>query len=118
MTEMTIEVRDSLAPQIQSFGVWLSTLVELAAANFKTSAPQEASAELIDFLSSNPAPPEVLKCFLSTTHQERLDYLLDLNGEGEIDGQQKEELSEWTKLNHITILLKTQAAKLMKGQSR
>ncbi len=118
MTEMTIEVRDSLAPQIQSFGVWLSTLVELAAVNFKTSAPQKASAELIDFLSSNPTPPEVMKYFLSATHQERLDYLLDLNGEGEIDDEQKRGLSEWTKLNHITILLKAQTAKLMKGQSR
>jgi hypothetical protein len=118
MVEMTVEVRDSLAPQIQSFGGWLSTIIELAAANFKTSAPQKASAELIEFLSNNPAPPEVMKCFLSETHQERLDYLLDLNGEGEIDDEQKEELSEWTKLNHIAILLKAQAAKLMKGQNR
>lgn len=43
MTEMTIEVRDSLAPKFQSFGGWLPTIVELAAANSKTSTPQKAS---------------------------------------------------------------------------
>ena len=118
MVEMTLEVRDSLAPQMQSFGVWLSTIIELAAANFKTSAPQKAAAELIDFLSNNPSPPEVLNYFLSENYQKRLDCLLNLNGESEIDERETEELSEWTKLNHISILMKAQAAKLIKGQNR
>ena len=111
MTEMTIQVRDSLAPQIQSFGGWFSTIIELAAANFKTSAPQKASAELIDFLSQNPAPPEVLDYSLSNDAQERVSLLLDLNREGEATEDDQNELDEWMKFEHICILLTAKAAK-------
>ena len=114
MTEMTIEVRDSLAPQIQSFGIWLSTLIELTMTNFKHLKPIEAKAELIEFLSRNPSSHEVLNYSLSTEYQERLDYLLDLNGEDEIAEREKEELSEWITFNHICILLAAAAAKELK----
>lgn len=116
MTEMTIEVRDSLAPQFQSFGVWLSTLVELAAANFKTSAPHKAAAELIDFLSKNPSPPEVLNHSLADEAQERVSFLLDLNREGEATEDDQNELDEWMKFEHICILLTAKAAKEMKAK--
>lgn len=112
MVEMTLEVRDSLAPQIQSFGGWLSTIIELAAANFKTSAPQKASAELIDFLSNNPTPQEVLNYEISSAAQERVSFLLDLNREEEIGEAENKELDEWEKFNHICTLLSAQAAKL------
>ena len=114
MTEMTIEVRDSLAPRIQSFGVWLSTLVELAAVNFKTSAPQKASAELIDFLSNNPTSQAVLNHEISNAAQERVSFLLDLNREEEMGEAENKELDEWEKFNHICILLSARAVKLSK----
>ena len=117
MTEMTIEVRDSLAPQIQSFGGWISTIIELAAANFKMSAPQKASAELIDFLSNNPLPSEVMNYFLSETLQKRLEFLLDLNGEGKISEAEEKELDEWERIEHIAIMLKAQAGKQLKQNS-
>ncbi|MGI8638837.1 MAG: hypothetical protein ACR2MG_02645 [Pyrinomonadaceae bacterium] len=112
MVEMTIEVRDSLAPQIQSFGGWISTIIELATANFKMSAPQKASAELIGFLSTNPLPQEVLNFEISDAAQERASFLLDLNREQEIGEAENKELDEWEKFNHICILLSAQAAKL------
>ena len=116
MVEMTLQVRDSLAPQIQSFGGWLSTIIELAAANFKTSAPQKASAELIDFLSQNPSPPEVLNRSISDEAQERVSLLLELNREGETDENLQNELDEWMKFQHICILLTAKAAKDMKAK--
>jgi len=115
MTEMTIEVRDSLAPQIKSFGGWLSTIIELAAANFKTPAPQKAAAELIDFLARNPSPAEVLNYQISEASQQRTAFLLELNREETVSEAENRELDEWERFNHICILLSAQAAKLIKA---
>ncbi len=116
MVEMTVEVRDSLAPQIQSFGGWLSTIIELAAANFKTSATQKSSVELIDFLSQNPSPAEVLNHSLSAEAQARVSFLLDLNRESEANEDDQNELDEWIKFEHICILLTAKAAKETKAK--
>ena len=105
MTEITMQMPDALAARIGASGAWFPTIIELGMTNFRNLKPMEAKAELVEFLSESPTPQQVL------------DYLLDLNGESEINERQREELSEWTRLNHISILLKTRAAKLLKNKS-
>jgi len=117
MVEMTVQIPEKLAARIGASGVWLPTIFELGLTNFKNLKPTGAKAELVEFLSQNPTPQQVSDYFLSDAHQERLDYLLDLNGEGETNDSQREELNEWIKLNHISILLKAQAAKLDKSRN-
>ncbi len=117
MVELTLQVSDSFAKRIQSFGDWSSTIIELSLVDFKFKSTKEASAKLINFLSQNPSPQKVFDYYISDKHQKRLDDLLDLNGEGEISDSQKEELREWNKLNHYSILLKAQAAKLIRGKA-
>jgi hypothetical protein len=117
MVEVTVQLPDKLAAKIGASGMWFPIIIELGTTNFKYPEPAQARAELVEFLSQNPAPRQVSDYFLSDAHQRRLDYLLDLNGEGEIGDAQKEELSEWTKLNHISILLKAKAAKMSENQN-
>lgn len=115
MVEMTLQVSDSLATRIQNFGAWSATILELSLANFKTSV-KDISSETIEFLSANPSPSEVMDYFIADVAQKRLDDLLDLNSEGETTAADKAELEEWSKFNHITILLKAQAGKLLKSK--
>jgi hypothetical protein len=111
MTEITITLPDKLAAQIGGANLWLSTIIELSMIGFRSPSTARASAEVINFLSKNPLPQNVLDYFLSDELQARLDYLLDLNGEGEINQTEREELKEWRKFNHIIAMLKINVAK-------
>ncbi len=115
MVEMTLQVSDALATRIQNFGAWSATILELSLAGFKTSV-KDVSAETVEFLSANPSPTEVMNYFIPDAAQKRLDDLLDLNSEGETTAADKAELEEWSKLLHITTLLKAQAGKLLKSK--
>lgn len=111
MTEVTINLPDKLAARIGVAGnVWLPTIIELSMIGFRASATARASAEIVNFLSANPSPQEVSGFYISDELQERLDYLLDMNREGEIEESEQYELDEWMKFDHITIMLKAQAA--------
>ena len=114
MTEITITLPDKLAAQIGGANLWLPTMIELSMVGFRSPSTAQASAEVIKFLSNNPLPQDVLDYFISDELQERLDYLLDLNGEGEIDEEQRQELKEWRKFNHIATMLKIKAVKQTK----
>ena len=114
MMEITINISDKLAAQIGGANIWLSTIIELSLVGFRHPSTNRASAETIKFLSTNPLPHEVLSFYIADEQQKRLDYLLDLNREGKIRETERQELDEWMKLDHITILLKAQAGKLVK----
>ncbi len=115
MTEVTVNLPDKLAVRIGAAGVWLPMIIEFGMMNFKYPSPSEAKADIVEFLSQNPTSHGVLSYNLPNEYQERLDYLLDLNGEGETDKRQKEELDEWMKFNHVCILLSAKAAKELKS---
>lgn len=114
MVEITMQVSESLAREIQSFGDWSSTIVELRLADFQSPSVRGVSAELIAFLSHNPLPKEVSGYFISDKHQKRLGDLLEWNREGEATEKHQRELDEWMKFDHISCMLKIQAAKLGK----
>ena len=116
MVEITMQVSKSLATRIQSFGDWSATIIELSLADFQFQSAKEAATGLISFLSQNPSPQKVFNYFISDKHQKRLDDLLNLNGEGEININERQELDEWMKFDHISTMLKIQAAKLDKAK--
>lgn len=114
MVEMTVQIPDKLAARIGASGAWFSTIIEIGLLGFQSSATIHAANDVVRFLSFSPSPQDVFDFFLDEKHQERMNHLLDLNGENEADEFEQAELSEWTKLNHLSILLKAQAAKLLK----
>jgi hypothetical protein len=107
---------DALAMRIHSVGVWLPTIIELSMVGFKTSVAA-AAADVIHFLSQNPSPQQVLDYYISDDHQARVSHLLELNAEGKATEVEQQELDEWGKFNHLTLLLKAQAGKQMRQQS-
>lgn len=116
MIEMTVRVPDSLAPQLRRMTRWLPTVLELSLAGFKTPAIQTV-AELVEFLSAGPAPEQVAEYTVSERAQQRLRRLLALNQSGLLSAEEQAELDEIETLDHLVILLKTQAREQLAGNN-
>lgn len=114
MVELTLQIPNSLAQQIQPITNWLPTIIELSVTNFKSSQVKKASDELIGFLSNSPTPQKVLKYKISDKSQNRVSELLSANGERTLNSIEEKELDEWSKFNHICIMLSAQTLKLTK----
>lgn len=112
--EITVDLPDRLAARIGASGLWFSMVFELGMTHFKNPEPLQAKAELVEFLSQNPTPQEVLKYEISDKYQKRINRLSELNGEEEIKENERQELEEWVKFNHICILLSAKATKYLK----
>lgn len=116
MVELTLQVSDSFAKRVQSFGVWSDIILELNLEEFKNDLVKRAKSDLLKFLTNNPTADEVLDFSLSEKFQNRLDDLLDLNGEITLKSADKKELQEWTRLNHWLVLLAAKASKITRGR--
>ena len=110
MVQMTVQLSDELAERCKSVGPWLSTIIELSLAGFRTPASATAS-EVIDFLFSNPSPGELIDFHVSESAQLRLRRLLALNEAGTLSDSEQAELDELQRLEHIIIMLKTRSQK-------
>jgi len=109
MIDMTLTVPDDLAERLQPIGPWLPTVIELGILGFRTRAAAVAS-EVVAFLSTNPAPDEVMDFHVSEEAQDRLRRLLALNSEGLLSEEEGRELDELAQLEHVLVMLKARIA--------
>ena len=72
MVQMTMQVPDELAKRLQPMSAWLPTLIELSLIGFKTLATATAT-EVMEFLSKNPLPQEVLTIMYPVRHRPACD---------------------------------------------
>ena len=112
MVEMTMSVPDTLAPKLRRINQWLSTVLELSLAGFKTPTAQTV-AEVVDFLSKGPAPKQVAAYKVSARAQKHLQRLLALNESGLLSEAERLELDEIETLEHFLVMLKMQAQEQM-----
>jgi hypothetical protein len=112
MVELTLQIPNALARQIQPISDWLPTIIELSVANFKSSQVKKESDNLISFLSSNPKPQKVLKYKISEESQNRVCGFLEQNRNNLLKPLEIQELDEWEKFNNICITLSAKAMKL------
>ncbi len=117
MVEITLQIPNSLAAKIQSFGVWTSTVIEISLLNCTTKASLTAQ-EVVKFLETNPSPKEVLRFKVSEKAQSRLRNLLSANGERTLTKKEAIELDELAKIEHIFTMLKLQVAKDLKNNTQ
>ena len=110
MVTMTMQVPDDLARRIQPMAAWLPTVLELGLAKCRTRAAA-AGVELIELLSRNPSPQEVLDFHVSAAIQERSRRLLALNGAGLLEKEEQRELDELDQLEHLVVMLKARVAR-------
>lgn len=70
-------------------------------------APIRAINDVIaDFLACRPSDEEVLSYFMPPNMQDRVHFLLDLNGEDELTAVEAEELDELARADDFVSLLK------------
>ena len=110
MVQMTVQLSDELADRCSSVGPWLSTIIELSLAGFKTPATSTAS-EVIEFLFENPSPDEITDFHVSESAQLHLRRLLTLNEAGFLSVSEQTELNELQRLEHMIIMLKVRSVK-------
>lgn len=111
MVELTLQIPNSLARQIEPISVWLPTITESSVASFKSAQVKKESDDLIAFLSNNPKPQKVLRYKISGNSQNRVSDLLRQNRENSLNPEQNKELDEWEKFNHICTILSAQTMK-------
>jgi hypothetical protein len=109
MVEMTVQIPDELAERIEPMSRWLPTILELSLIGFKTLATATAS-EVVEFLSQNPSPQDVLDYHVSDAAQTRLQRLLALNDARLLSEAEQMELDQLQRLEHVIIMLKAQVA--------
>ena len=114
MVQMTVQLSDELADRCKAVGSWLSAIIELSLAGFKTPAAATAS-EVIGFLFTNPAPAAIAAFHVSEEAQLQLQRLLALNEAGFLSLSEQAELDELQRLEHMVIMLKMQAGQLTDG---
>lgn len=116
MVELTLQISNSLATKIQSFGIWGTAIIEISLLNCTTKAGLTAR-EIIVFLEKNPLPKEVLHFKVSEKAQNRLRNLLSKNREGILSNQELKELDELEKIEHIFSMLKLHIAHDLKNDT-
>jgi hypothetical protein len=116
MVQMTMQVSEELVERLRSLGAWLPTVLELSLVGFKTVAAATAT-EVIEFLSQDPTPQDILNYHVSKRPQTRLQHLLTLNAAGMLGETEQLELDELQRIEHIIIMLKAQVMRQMQQES-
>ncbi|MBI4641641.1 MAG: hypothetical protein HY731_13160 [Candidatus Tectomicrobia bacterium] len=110
MVQITMHVSEELADRLRSMSSWLPTILEISLVGFQTVATATAT-EVIQFLSKDPTPQEILDYHVSEQAQVRLQRLLALNAAGMLGEVEQRELDELQRIEHIIIMLKAQVAR-------
>jgi len=113
MVQMTVQLPAGIAERIQALSLWLPAILEISLIGFKTLATATAT-EVIEFLSGNPKPADVVNFHISERAQAHLQRLLVLNQAGLLGENEQRELDELQQLEHIMVMLK---ARLLKQES-
>ena len=71
-----------------------------------------------DFLASEPTDEEMLGYKFSDVMQERIHYLLDRNGEGELTCEERHELDDFVRANRMMARLKVNVRLRLAGIER
>ena len=114
MTQITVQVPDALAAQVNAANLWLPTILELNFTRFQTRAAAAGKQEVLNFLARSPSAHEVAEFSFSRRLQQKMNRLLGLNSEGQADEAAQLELNEWGKLLHIATMLTLTARKYLK----
>lgn len=65
--------------------------------------------DILDFLASTPTLQQIIDFRPSDALSNRLHYVLDENGEGRITREERAELDEFLRVNHLMNTLKLRA---------
>jgi len=111
--EITIQVPDVLGQQLQRFRERLPEILERGLRDMLTERSGDFQDEnvIIELLTSQPTPEQVLSIRPSSDLQARVSELLRRNKRGELSRQEEAELERYLMLEHLVRLAKAHAYK-------
>ena len=109
--QITIEVPDALKHQVQRFRARLSEALErgLRELSAEESSDFKDESAIIDLLSSQPTPEQILAIRRSPEFQTRVSELLYRSKQGELSHREESDLDRYLLLEHIIRLAKARA---------
>jgi hypothetical protein len=108
MPTITIEVPNSLAERLSSYQERLPEILALGLREL-SPLPGQVYQYVLEFLAKDPSP-EQLNAFRPTSEmQNRLQMLLEREKTGLLTDMERTELDEYERIEHIMIMLKSQA---------
>jgi hypothetical protein len=127
MVELTVQASEAIAERLESVCERLPALLQqiaqalphdpdLAELSLKLSQAATASPayiEVLDFLMTSPSPREILDFKISPATQTRLGELLVKNREEGLTGLEQAELDAFEQIEHVMVLLKARARRLL-----
>jgi hypothetical protein len=113
--DITIQVPDMLGQQLRRFRERLPEILERGLREMLAEKPGEFQDEnaIIELLTSQPTPEQVLAIRPSPELQTRVSKLLGRSKEGELSRQEETELERYLTLEHLVRLAKAHAHKQM-----
>lgn len=116
--EITIQVPNALGQQLQRFHERLPEILERGLRETLTERPGDLQDEntIMELLTSQPTPEQVLAIRPSPELQVRVSELLARNKEGELSRQEETELERHLTLEHLVRLAKAHAYKRLAAQ--
>ena len=111
--EITIQVPDVLGQQLRRFRERLPEILGRGLREMLAEKPGEFQDEnaIIELLTSQPAPEQVLAIRPSPELQARVSELLGRSKEGELSRQEETELERYLTLEHLVRLAKAHVHK-------
>ena len=115
---ITIQVPNVLGQQLQRFRERLPEVLERGLREIVAERQGECQDEnaIIELLTSQPTPDQVLGIRPSPELQARVSELLYRNKEGELSRQEEAELERYLMLEHLVRLAKAHAYKQLAAQ--
>ena len=111
--EITVQVPDMLGQQLRRFRERLPEILERGLREMLAEEPGEFQDEnaIIELLTSQPTPEQVLAIRPSSELQARVSELLGRSKDGELSRQEETELERYLTLEHLVRLAKAHAHK-------
>jgi hypothetical protein len=112
MVELTVQVPDELAQQLQPVHSRLTEIIELGLREIKRR-PYDLPNEVIDFLATGPSAQAIVAFHPSAEAQARVAELLDKNRTGLLTTEELAELDRYENLDYFFTLVKARARQRM-----
>ncbi len=104
MPKITIEIPEEFSQQLAQVGDRLPELLALSLQ--QPPLPAHIYRYILNFIASNPTPEEIAAFNPTPEMQQRLRTLIERSALAEITEQERVELDEYERIEHLVIMLK------------
>ena len=110
MVTITITISDELSAQLDQMRDQLPELLALSLQ--QPPLPAHIYRTILEFLSTNPTPAQIVAFVAPSDMQERIRSLLARSKEGKLTSAEEAELDEYERIEHMMVMIKSKSLSL------